>query len=111
MFSRALKSKISILFLASFTVIRANVGLKNKLFDTKIINLDRSKLTLNIDNSEVYYISLYNVQGKEIRSLSQSYLSEGIQNLSFRGKGLPAGVYFVGLKSRSAKTIERFILK
>lgn len=111
MFSRTLKYKFSILLFTSIAAIQAKIGSHNKIFDTKIINLNRSKLTVNIDNSDVYFISLYNVQGKEIRSLAQSYLSSGIQNLSFRGKGLPSGIYFVGLKSRSAKTIERFILK
>lgn len=111
MYSHTWKYKISLMLFAIFAAIQANVGSKEKLFDTKILNLNRSQLTLNIDNSDVYFISLYNVQGKEIRSLRQSYLSEGIQNLSFRGRGLPAGVYFVGLRSRTAKTIERFILK
>lgn len=111
MLSRILKYKSSVFILSAFAAIQAKVAFQEKLFETKILNLNRTQLTLNIDNPDVYYVSLYNVNGKKIRSLSQSYLSEGVQNLSFRGHGLPTGVYFVGLRSRTNKTVEKFILK
>lgn len=111
MFSRTFQHLVLIGIATIVTISTALEAPQKQIQDTKILNLNRSELSLNIDQPEVYLISLYNVQGQEIRSLSQSYLTSGIQNLSFRGKGLPAGVYFVGLRSRSAKTIERFILK
>lgn len=40
-------------------------------------------------------VTLYNTQGKMVRSLHSGLLAEGLNNLSVQTDGLPTGVYFV----------------
>lgn len=62
--------------------------------------------------SQPGFISLkvYNLLGEEIATLAEGLKQSGTYNVSFRGEGLPSGIYIYALKAGSFSAVRKFIL-
>jgi len=63
-----------------------------------------------IPNSGKVTLTLYNVLGREIKTLLNSYQNAGQYEIKFDASGLPSGVYFYKLTSGSFSDLKKLIL-
>jgi hypothetical protein len=61
------------------------------------------------ENSSVR-IKIYDITGKEISTLINQYLSEGIYTIKYDAENLPSGIYFYSLEAGGMKTTKKMIL-
>ena len=64
----------------------------------------------NLPVSEEINISVYNTLGNKVRELYSGKQNAGTHNISFSGKGLPAGFYFYKLKSANHSQVKSCLL-
>jgi hypothetical protein len=55
-------------------------------------------------------IRVYDILGREVRTLVNGYKTAGKYSVSFNGAGLSSGVYFYQLKSNGYSSIKKMIL-
>ena len=63
-----------------------------------------------IPNSGKVTLTLYNVLGREIKTILNSYQNAGQYEIKFDASGLPSGVYFYKLTSGSFSDLKKLIL-
>ncbi|MCP4632911.1 MAG: T9SS type A sorting domain-containing protein [candidate division Zixibacteria bacterium] len=59
-----------------------------------------SKVTLNV----------YNIAGRKVANLVDSYLTRGVHNVTFKGSSMSSGVYFYRLETKNNSVTKRMIL-
>lgn len=59
--------------------------------------------------SEYVRLSVFDMMGQEIAVLAEGQCNEGVHELAFNGRSLPAGHYFLHLKTESGRRTERMV--
>jgi aminopeptidase N len=70
----------------------------------------KTKITYSIPKAEIVKIKVYDILGKEIKTLLNEYQPAGIYEIDFDGTGLQSGVYFYRIISGSYADTKKMIL-
>jgi hypothetical protein len=55
-------------------------------------------------------LKIYNILGKEVRTLVSEYESAGTYNVTFNASDLPSGIYFYRLSSGNFAQVKKLLL-
>jgi hypothetical protein len=70
----------------------------------------KTQITYSIPKAEIVKIKVYDILGKEIKTLLNDYQPAGIYEIDFDGTGLQSGVYFYRIISGSYADTKKMIL-
>ncbi len=69
-----------------------------------------TNIRFNILNTEIVKIKVYDILGKEVKTLLNEYKEPGTYQLRFDAKDLPTGIYFYKIKSGNFSETKKMIL-
>lgn len=67
-------------------------------------------VSLILQNRENVTLTVYNIQGRLISTLTDGYLEAGQHDFNFDGRNLPSGVYFLNMITSESRQTEKLIL-
>jgi len=67
-------------------------------------------ISFNIPNSTNAKVTIYDMLGREIKTLVSGYLNAGVHTVQFDGSNLSSGIYFYELNVNGVKNIKKMIL-
>ncbi|KAA0210774.1 T9SS type A sorting domain-containing protein [Ignavibacteria bacterium CHB1] len=70
----------------------------------------RVNFSLNVSVVDEYYISIYDVNGREVAQIGKQYLTPGNYKYYFDGNELSSGNYFLRVRNSSEQIIRRIVL-
>ncbi len=69
-----------------------------------------TEIRFQIANSGLVTLKIYDVLGREVKTLVNEYKPAGIYNIKFDASNFPSGVYFYKLTSKNFSTVKKMIL-
>jgi len=69
-----------------------------------------TKINFSIPNSGIIQIKIYDILGKEIKTILNEFTQAGNYEVEFDGSNLPSGVYFYRLKANNYSLTKKMLL-
>lgn len=70
---------------------------------------DQIKIEFNLSKDDNASINIIDVTGREVKEISNSYLAEGIHDLTIDSSDLPPGIYFVVLQGSDFRKDQKIV--
>ncbi len=68
-----------------------------------------TKINFSIPKSTFIEIKVFDILGREVKTLVNDFKESGAYTIDFDAKGLPGGVYFVSMKADDYKSIKKIV--